>query len=166
MSAHLLEIRNLSVEFRGGAGTVHAVSEVSLHVDRGETLVIMGESGSGKSVSASAVMDILDCPPGFVTSGEVLFEGQDLLRLPMVERRRINGDKIAMIFQDPLAYLNPVYNVGWQIAETLRAHQGMSLKAGRAEAASGSWAASASRTRRGVSTTTRISSRAGSGSAS
>ena len=131
---YLLEIRNLSVEFRGGAGTVHAVQDVSLHVDRGETLVIMGESGSGKSVSASAVMDILDSPPGFVTRGEVLFEGRDLLRLPMAERRRINGEKIAMIFQDPLAYLNPVYNVGWQIAETLRAHQGMSLKAGREQA--------------------------------
>ena len=131
MSAHLLEIRDLSVEFRGGAGTVHAVRDVSLHVDRGETLVIMGESGSGKSVSASTVMDILDSPPGFVTSGEVLFEGRDLLRLPMAERRQINGERIAMIFQDPLAYLNPVYNVGWQIAETLRAHQGMSLKAGR-----------------------------------
>ena len=107
------------MEFRGAAGTVHAVRELSLHVDRGETLVIMGESGSGKSVSASAVMDILDSPPGFITSGEVLFEGQDLLRLPLTERRRINGDKIAMIFQDPLAYLNPVYSVGWQIAEAL-----------------------------------------------
>jgi peptide/nickel transport system ATP-binding protein len=131
---HLLDIRNLSVEFRSGGGTVHAVRDVSLHVDRGETLVVMGESGSGKSVSASAVMDILDSPPGFVTSGEVLFEGQDLLRLPTDERRRINGEKIAMIFQDPLAYLNPVYNVGWQIAETLRAHQGMGLKAGREQA--------------------------------
>jgi peptide/nickel transport system ATP-binding protein len=131
MTGHLLQIRDLSVEFRGAAGTIHAVRELSLHVDRGETLGIMGESGSGKSVSAFAVMDILDSPPGFVTSGEVLFEDQDLLRLPLTERRRINGDKIAMIFQDPLAYLNPVYTVGWQIAETLRAHQGAGAKAGR-----------------------------------
>jgi peptide/nickel transport system ATP-binding protein len=132
---HLLEIRNLSVEFRGGAGTVHAVRELSLHLDRGKTLVIMGESGSGKSVSASTVMDILDSPPGFVTSGEALFEGRDLLRLPEAERRRINGAEIAMIFQDPLAYLNPVYTVGWQIAETLRAHQGVGARAGREAAA-------------------------------
>jgi peptide/nickel transport system ATP-binding protein len=131
MSSHLLQIRDLSVEFRSAAGKVHAVRELSLHVDRGETLVIMGESGSGKSVSASAIMDILDSPPGFITSGEVLFEGRDLLRLPLTERRRINGDKIAMIFQDPLAYLNPVYSVGWQIAESLRAHQGAGAKEGR-----------------------------------
>ena len=165
MSGHLLEIRDLSVEFRGAAGTVHAVRELSLHVDRGETLVIMGESGSGKSVSASAVMDILDSPPGFITSGEVLFEGQDLLRLPLTERRRINGDKIAMIFQDPLAHLNPVYSVGWQIAETLRAHQGVGAKAGR-ETAIGCCAGSASPSRSDASTTTRTSSPAGSGSAS
>jgi peptide/nickel transport system ATP-binding protein len=91
MSGHLLEVRDLSVEFRSTGGVVHAVRNVSFHLDRGETLSILGESGSGKSVSASAIMDILDCPPGHVTSGEVLFEGRDLLRLPMGERRRING---------------------------------------------------------------------------
>ena len=134
MTDHLLEVRDLSVEFRSTGGVVHAVRNVSFHLDRGETLSILGESGSGKSVSASAIMDILDCPPGHVTSGEVLFEGRDLLRLPMGERRRINGEKIAMIFQDTLAHLNPVYSVGWQIAESLRAHQGLDARAASAEA--------------------------------
>ncbi len=124
MTDHLLEVRDLSVEFRSTGGVVHAVRNVSFHLDRGETLSILGESGSGKSVSASAIMDILDCPPGHVTSGEVLFEGRDLLRLPMGERRRINGEKIAMIFQDTLAHLNPVYSVGWQIAESLQRASG------------------------------------------
>ena len=82
-------------------------------------LAILGESGSGKSVSAAAVMDLIDSPPGHVTAGRVLYRGRDLLTMPAAERRGINGRRIAMIFQDPLAHLNPVYSVGWQIAETL-----------------------------------------------
>lgn len=122
MSEHILEVRNLSVEFHTARRTVKAVRDISFHLDRGETLAILGESGSGKSVTASAIMDLIDCPPGLVTSGEIIYRGQDLRHLSDAKRCEINGRKIAMIFQDPLAHLNPVYSVGWQIAETLRAH--------------------------------------------
>ncbi|MGV0909619.1 ABC transporter ATP-binding protein [Martelella sp. FOR1707] len=121
-SSHLLEVRNLSVRFHTARGPVDAVNDVSWHLDRGETLAILGESGSGKSVSASAIMNLIDCPPGEIVSGEVLFEGRDLLTLSSEERRRINGKRIAMIFQDPLSHLNPVYPVGWQIAEAAMCH--------------------------------------------
>lgn len=118
----LLEIRNLSIDFPSRAGTVHAVADVSWSVGPGETLAILGESGSGKSVSASAVLDLIDTPPAVIAKGEILYRGQDLLKASREERRAINGWKISMIFQDPLAALNPVYPVGWQIAETLRVH--------------------------------------------
>ncbi|MGV0816324.1 ABC transporter ATP-binding protein [Martelella sp. AMO21009] len=121
-SSHLLQVRNLSVRFHTARGPVDAVNDVSWHLDRGETLAILGESGSGKSVSASAIMNLIDCPPGEIMSGEVLFEGRDLLTLSSEERRRINGKRIAMIFQDPLSHLNPVYPVGWQIAEAAMCH--------------------------------------------
>jgi peptide/nickel transport system ATP-binding protein len=122
MADHLLEVRDLSVTFHTVRGPVKAVRNVSWHLDRGEVLAILGESGSGKSVSASAVMDLIDCPPGEITSGRILFEGRDLLTLGSEERRRINGKRIAMIFQDPLSHLNPVYSVGWQIEETMVIH--------------------------------------------
>jgi len=119
---HLLDVRNLSVEFHTAAGRIKAVQDVSWHLDRGEVLAILGESGSGKSVTANAVMDLIDCPPGKITSGEVLFDGRDLLGMNRLQRRDINGKRIAMIFQDPLSHLNPVYTVGWQIAETMTTH--------------------------------------------
>jgi peptide/nickel transport system ATP-binding protein len=122
MSDHVLQVSNLSVEFDTGGRRVKAVRDVSFHLDRGETLAILGESGSGKSVSASAVMNLIDCPPGHITSGAITYRGRDLLNMPAAERREINGRKIAMIFQDPLAHLNPVYPVGWQIAEAMRVH--------------------------------------------
>ena len=122
MADHLLEVRDLSVEFHTAAGTVNAVQNVSWHLDRGETLAILGESGSGKSVSASAIMNLIDMPPGKITSGTILFNGRDMLAMTGEERRRINGSKIAMIFQDPLAHLNPVYPVGWQITEMMTVH--------------------------------------------
>ncbi len=122
MSAHLLEVRDLSVEFHTLQGQVKAVQGVSFHLDPAETLVILGESGSGKSVSASAVMNLIDMPPGEITSGEVLYRGRSLLQMAGEERRAINGAKIAMIFQDPLAHLNPVYSVGWQIIEMMTTH--------------------------------------------
>ena len=95
---------------------------MSFHLDRGETLAILGESGSGKSVSASAVMNLIDSPPGYITAGEIRYKGESLIGMDRERRRQINGRKIAMIFQDPLAHLNPVYTVGWQIAEMLTAH--------------------------------------------
>ncbi len=119
---HLLEVFDLSVEFHTAQGVVEAVRGVDFHLDAGETLAILGESGSGKSVSASAIMDIIDSPPGYITSGRILFEGHDLLAMRRAERRDINGRRIAMIFQDTLAHLNPVYSVGWQIAEGFKAH--------------------------------------------
>ncbi|MCB1491211.1 MAG: ABC transporter ATP-binding protein, partial [Rhodobiaceae bacterium] len=122
MADHLLEVRNLSVDFHTAQGAVHAVRGVSFHLDRGETLAILGESGSGKSVSASAILNLIDIPPGDIVSGEVLFNGRDLLTMPAEERREINGRKIAMIFQDPLSHLNPVYTVGFQIAEMMTTH--------------------------------------------
>ncbi|MFZ0099604.1 MAG: ABC transporter ATP-binding protein [Gemmobacter sp.] len=122
MADHLLEVRNLSVTFHTVRGPVHAVRNVSWHLDRGEVLAILGESGSGKSVSASAIMDLIDCPPGEITNGTLLFEGRDLLKMTSEQRRAINGKRIAMIFQDPLSHLNPVYTVGWQIEETMVIH--------------------------------------------
>jgi peptide/nickel transport system ATP-binding protein len=110
---HLLEVRDLAVEFHTAQGTVHALAGVGYHLDRGETLALLGESGSGKSVSASAIMNILDTPPGYITGGQILLEGKDLLKMSAAERRRINGERIAIIFQDPLAHLNPVYTVGF-----------------------------------------------------
>ena len=133
MAEHLLEVRNLSVDFHTALGTVHAVRDVSFHLDRGGTLAILGESGSGKSVSSSAIMNLIDMPPGRITSGQILFDGQDLLALSDEARREINGRRIAMIFQDPLSHLNPVYTVGWQIAEALTTH-GASAGTARAEA--------------------------------
>ena len=133
MADHLLEVRDLSVDFHTAQGTVHAVRNVSWYLDRGETLAILGESGSGKSVSASAIMNLIDMPPGDITSGQVLFNGRDLLKIGAEARREINGQKIAMIFQDPLSHLNPVYKVGWQIAEMMTTH-GVSSADARARA--------------------------------
>ena len=133
MADHLLEVRDLSVDFHTAAGVVHAVRKVSFHLDRGETLAILGESGSGKSVSSSAIMNLIDMPPGHIASGQILFDGRDVLAMSAEERRQINGRRIAMIFQDPLSHLNPVYPVGWQIAETMTTH-GMPADQARAEA--------------------------------
>src|SRR5690554_2717582 len=122
MAEHLLEVRDLSVEFHTAMGTVKAVRNVSYHIDKGETLAILGEIGSGKSVSSSAIMNLIDMPPGKITSGQILLEGQDLLTMAPEARRAVNGSRIAMIFQDPLSHLNPVYTVGWQIREALVVH--------------------------------------------
>ncbi len=120
--SHLLEVRGLHVEFHTSLGTIRAVDGISYHVDAGETLAILGESGSGKSVEAAAILNLIDTPPGYITEGQILYHGRDLLKMSSEERREINGRYIAMIFQDTLAHLNPVYSVGWQIAETFRAH--------------------------------------------
>ncbi|MBW8299221.1 MAG: ABC transporter ATP-binding protein [Hydrogenophaga sp.] len=129
MADHLLEVRNLSVEFHTAMGVVKAVRDISYHLDRGETLAILGESGSGKSVSSSAIMNLIDMPPGRISSGEILLDGVDLLTMPTHQRRAVNGRRIAMIFQDPLSHLNPVYTVGWQIREALTTHGAGSAEA-------------------------------------
>ncbi|MGR4881930.1 ABC transporter ATP-binding protein [Streptomyces sp. LARHCF249] len=130
----LLEVRDLHVEFHTRDGVAKAVNGVSYSVNAGETLAVLGESGSGKSVTAQAVMGILDMPPGKIPSGEILFQGTDLLKLPAEEFRKVRGQKIAMIFQDALSSLNPVHTVGAQLGEMFRVHRGMSKKDATAKA--------------------------------
>ncbi|MEU2496214.1 ABC transporter ATP-binding protein [Streptomyces sp. NPDC007883] len=130
----LLEVRDLHVEFRTRDGVARAVDGVSWSVAGGETLAVLGESGSGKSVTAQAVMGIVDTPPGRITGGEILFRGRDLLKLKEDERRRIRGAGMAMIFQDALSSLNPVLTVGDQLGEMFTVHRGMSRKDARAKA--------------------------------
>jgi oligopeptide transport system ATP-binding protein len=124
----LLEVEDLRVEFRTQEGVAKVINGVTYHVEAGETLAVLGESGSGKSVTAQTVMGILDTPPGFVTGGQVRFHGKDMLKMSAEERRRIRGEGIAMIFQDALSALNPVFSVGFQVAEQFRIRRGMSRK--------------------------------------
>ena len=134
MSAPLLAVTDLSVAFRTDEGDVTAVDRVSFSVSPGEVLGIVGESGSGKSVSALAVMGLLPKPGGRVTSGEILFEGEDLLKLPERRMRAIRGRRIGMIFQEPMTSLNPVFTIGDQIAETIVHHERIGLAAARERA--------------------------------
>jgi oligopeptide/dipeptide ABC transporter ATP-binding protein len=127
--AHLLEVKDLFVEFRTRDGVAKVINGVSYYLDQGEALAVLGESGSGKSVTAQAIMGILDIPPGHIASGEILFEGRDLLKMSEGERRATRGRDIAMIFQDALSALNPVYKVGYQISETMRRRMDMSKDA-------------------------------------
>ncbi|MBE1485027.1 ABC transporter ATP-binding protein [Plantactinospora soyae] len=130
-SARLLDVENLHVEFRTQAGVARAINGVDLHLDPGETLAILGESGCGKSVTAQAIMGILDSPPGFVTEGAIRYRGVDLLKLPEEQRRKVRANHIAMIFQDALSALNPVFSVGFQLAELFRVHRGTSRQEAR-----------------------------------
>jgi peptide/nickel transport system ATP-binding protein len=130
MSAPLLDVRNLAVEFRGRDGTVRAVDGVSFTVAPGETLAIVGESGCGKSVTALSILRLLDEPAGRIAGGSVVFEGRDLAALSERQMRRVRGREISMIFQEPMTSLNPVIDIGRQIGEALRLH----LKLGAAEA--------------------------------
>jgi oligopeptide transport system ATP-binding protein len=130
----LLEVDQLQVEFRTRDGVAKAINGVSFELREGETLAILGESGSGKSVTAQAIMGILDSPPGFITDGEVRYCGQDILKLSDDARRRVRGPEISMVFQDALSALNPVFPVGWQIAEMFRKHRGMNKSDSQAQA--------------------------------
>jgi oligopeptide transport system ATP-binding protein len=133
-SGTLLDVRDLHVEFRTRDGVAKAVNGVNYSVAEGETLAVLGESGSGKSVTAQAIMGILDSPPGFITKGEIVFQGRDLLKLNGEERRKVRGARMAMVFQDALSSLNPVLTVGEQLGEMFTTHQGMSKKDSRAKA--------------------------------
>jgi oligopeptide transport system ATP-binding protein len=123
MGAPLLSVRNLSTEFRTERGTVKAVDGVSFDLQAGETLAIVGESGSGKSVTAMSILRLIPTPPGRISSGEVTFDGRDLLKLDDREIRAIRGNRIAMIFQEPMSSLNPSLTVGLQIAEPINLHR-------------------------------------------
>src|ERR687894_1913237 len=125
--SHLLEVKNLQTHFFTRAGVVRSVDGVSFYLDRGELLGLVGESGCGKSMTALSIMRLV-AAPGKIVSGEILFDGKDLLKLSDAEMREMRGDDIAMIFQDPMTSLNPVFTVGEQIAEALRLHRKMSRK--------------------------------------
>jgi oligopeptide transport system ATP-binding protein len=124
----LLSVRGLSVSFRTRRGTVRAVDSVSFDVAAGETLAIVGESGSGKSVTALSILRLVAEPPGRTESGEVFFEGQDLLKLDGAGIRAVRGNRIAMIFQEPMSSLNPVLNVGTQVGEPINLHRNVPWK--------------------------------------
>ena len=127
----LLRVDGLTVEFRTHDGIVNAVNGLSYRLDAGETVAILGESGSGKSVSAQAVMGIIDSPPGFITEGSIEYRGNDILKMSVNDQRKIRANNISMVFQDALTALNPVFTVGWQMGELFRKHRGMSKKDAR-----------------------------------
>lgn len=124
----LLEIKNLTIDYTTSDGTVHAVRGLNLELGRGETLGFVGETGAGKTTTALGIMGIIPNPPGKIISGEIFYEGEDLLKKSQKEMRRVRGKKIAMIFQDPMTSLDPVITVGDQISEMIRLHEHLSKK--------------------------------------
>lgn len=135
MTEPILQVKNLTTRFRTDRGVVTAVDRVSFDVAAGETLAIVGESGSGKSVTALSILGLIPQPPGVIESGEIRFEGQDLLRLRPAAMRAIRGNRIAMVFQEPMSSMNPALTVGKQIAEPIRVHQGRAWRDAYEEAA-------------------------------
>lgn len=131
MTNKLIDIKDLEVSFLTYAGEVQAIRGVSFHVNKGEAIAIVGESGSGKSVTSQSIMQLIPSPPGVYKNGEVLFDGQDLLKLNNKEMRSIRGSAIGMIFQDPMTSLNPTMTIGKQISEGLIKHQKMSKSEAR-----------------------------------
>jgi oligopeptide/dipeptide ABC transporter ATP-binding protein len=127
MTDNILEVRNLSTHFFTRAGQVKAADDISFDIKKGSTLALVGESGSGKSVTSLSIMRLVP-PPGQITEGEIVFRGRDLMKLDNEQMRRLRGREIAMIFQDPMTSLNPVYTVGDQIAEAIELHQRLPRK--------------------------------------
>ncbi len=134
MSEALLQVRDLRTHFRTDDGVVRAVDGVSFSVARGEAVGIVGESGSGKSVTNLTLMGLIPTPPGEIVSGEAVFEGRDLLKLPRSQLRTIRGRKVSMIFQDPMTSLNPFLTIGRQMTEGMETHMGLSHEEALAEA--------------------------------
>ena len=132
--APVLEVRNLTTEFSVPGGVARAVDDMSFSIAPGETLCIVGESGSGKSVTALSIMQLLNTPPAAIRSGQVLMDGRDLLALSQSQMNQVRGNQLSMIFQEPMSSLNPVLTIGYQIAEVLRRHQGLSRSAAAAQA--------------------------------
>jgi oligopeptide/dipeptide ABC transporter ATP-binding protein len=128
--SHLLEVKNLQTHFRTRAGLVRAVDGVTFHLDCGELLGLVGESGCGKSITALSILRLI-APPGKIVAGEIVFDGKNLLEFSDEQMRQIRGDDIAMIFQDPMTSLNPVFTVGQQIGEALRLHRKLSRNEAR-----------------------------------
>jgi peptide/nickel transport system ATP-binding protein len=129
MGERLLEIRGLKTDFLTDDGTVHAVDGVDLAVERGETLGLVGESGCGKSVTALSVLKLIPMPPGRIVDGRILWRGRDIVPLGPHDMQKIRSKEIAIVFQEPMTSLNPVYTVGDQIAEVIRLHEGLGKRA-------------------------------------
>ncbi|MDA0275950.1 MAG: ABC transporter ATP-binding protein [Proteobacteria bacterium] len=133
-SAALLDVRGLQVEFDTHDGRVRVIESLSFALDPGETLCVVGESGCGKSMTALAVMGLVPQPTGYITAGEIVFQGEDLVRAGGARMQKVRGNEISMIFQEPMTSLNPVYTAGEQIAEALRLHMGLGNEAARKKA--------------------------------
>jgi len=131
MGELLLNVRDLETHFKTPDGTVHAVNGVSFHIKEGETLGVVGESGCGKSVTMLSCLRLIPSPPGKIVAGEAIFRGQDLLKMSAEEIRHVRGGQISMVFQDPMTSLNPVMNIGKQMAEPLMLHMNMTKEQAR-----------------------------------
>ena len=132
MDDTLIQVKNLQISFKYDGVMTPVIRGVSFDIKRGETLGMVGESGSGKSVTSREIMRLIATPPARIDSGEILFEGRDILKMSDDELRSIRGNRISMIFQEPMTSLNPVYPVGRQVAEVLRLHRGLDRKAAKA----------------------------------
>ena len=134
MADTLVSVENLSVDFTTDSGLIRAVKNISFNIPKGKTIGLVGESGSGKSVTSLAIMRLIATPPGEITTGKIQFHGKDLLSLPESEMRQVRGNKITMIFQEPMTSLNPVFTIGDQIAETLMLHKKLNKEKAMAQA--------------------------------
>jgi peptide/nickel transport system ATP-binding protein/oligopeptide transport system ATP-binding protein len=134
MQDAILEVKNLKTYFYQDKRVIKAVDDVSFSVQAAKTLGIVGESGCGKSITSLSILSLIEWPPGRIEGGEIFFHGEDLLKKPEKEIERIRGGKIAMIFQEPMTSLNPVYTIGYQIIEAIRLHQKVSAAEARKKA--------------------------------
>lgn len=128
MDGKLLDIKNLEVQYVTDEETVYAVNGIDISLNEGETLGLVGETGAGKTTTALGIMRLVPNPPGKIMGGEIIYEGENLLKLPEEEMRKIRGNKISMIFQDPMTSLNPVMTVGEQIAEVIQIHENITTE--------------------------------------